>query len=219
MYPNDGIAVTPGSGATAATHSPQGSNGTEYQVMMLAHSSGHLADTQPTYMLTIPPLSVGANSYPWELFNGASSGKTLTVRGIWPVTDSAVAKTGALSAAYHFYRTTTKSSGGTNCTYESSATLAPNFFRMNPGDSVLSSAISCKTALTSISTGVALFPAYVFTEETNVATLLQQYFNLIPTRHWGQELVVPAGTGIAARQGPIASVGSVGWLVEFTLDP
>jgi hypothetical protein len=48
---------------------------------------------------------------------------------------------------------------------------------------------------------------------------MMQGINFIPQREFGEELVVRVGTGIATRQGTVASVGSVGWLVQFTVDP
>src|SRR5437868_9763946 len=82
---NDAILATAGSGATLATHSPGGSNTTEYPVVMPANNIGFIGETMPTYGLTIPQLQTANDSYQWELFNHPSSGKTLTLRGLWPL--------------------------------------------------------------------------------------------------------------------------------------
>jgi len=109
---NDSIIVTPGSGATVATHSPGGSNTTEYQVTMLANATGHIVDSMPTYGLNIPQLSVGAaNRYHWELFNHPSSGKTLTCRGLWPVVELSQGNSAVSTARFELFRTTAVSSG------------------------------------------------------------------------------------------------------------
>ena len=225
---NDAINVTPGSGSTVATHSPGGSNTTEYQVTMLANATGHIVDSMPTYGLNIPQLLVGANKYHWELFNHPSSAKTLTCRGLWPIVELSQANAATVVTRFELYRTTAVSSGGTaSAAFESASSILANFFRLNPGDASLSSHISAKTNLTSITTGTFLWPAYVSTYATasagsiaamNINQLLAG-INFIPQREFGEELVVPAGQGVAMRQGTVASAGSIGWLIEFTVDP
>lgn len=225
---NDSILVTPGSGATVATFSPGGSNTTEYQVTMLANSTGNIVDSMPTYGLNVPQLLLAANKYHWELFNHPSSGKTLTVRGVWPIAENSQANAGTTAARYEFYRTTAVGSGGTaSAAFESSTTVLANFFRLDANDASLSSHISCQTQLTSITTGTFLFPMYASSVWTttaastpqNIISALGQSINFIPQREFGKELAVRPGTGIALRQGTVASAGSIGWLIEFTVDP
>lgn len=225
---NDSILVTPGSGATVATHSPGGSNTTEYQVTMLANGTGNIVDSMPTYGLAIPQLLLAANKYHWELFNHPSSGKTLTVRGVWPIAETSQANAATTAARYEFYRTTAVSSGGTaSAAFESATTTLANFFRLNPNDASLSSHISCKTQLTSVTTGTFLFPMYASSIWTTTAAatplnnmaLMAQEINFIPQREFGEELSITPGTGVVIRQGTVASAGSVGWLIEFTVDP
>jgi hypothetical protein len=227
---NSGIKVTPGSGATVATHGVGGaSDATQYQVNMLANSSGQIVDSAPTYGLNIPQLKVGADIYHWEFFNHPSSAKTLTLRGIWPIPELSQTITGNVGLPrFEFYRTTAAASGGTaSAAFESATTILANFFRMNPGDPSLSSHVSCRTRLTSITTGTFLWPQHVASMATTLiggnammaVSALMQGINFIPQREFGQELVVPPGQGVACRQGTVASLGSVGWLLEFTQDP
>lgn len=214
---NDTIKVTPGSGATVATHAP-GSGTTEYQVVTIADATGHLVETKPTYLCSIPGLDNAANRYHWELWNGTST-LTLVVRAVYPVPRTDTAATGTLSARYDFFRTTAFSSGGTTHNFESSSTLSANFSRLDTQDTTLvSSGISCKTVLTSITTGAWLFTSYVFNEETNPAATLIQGINLIPQRTWGKELVLRPSEGLAVRQGTVASVNQTGWLLAFTTE-
>src|SRR5438105_6527957 len=197
---NDSIIVTPGSGATVATHSPGGSNTTEYQVTMLANATGHIVDSMPTYGLNIPQLLVGANKYHWELFNHPSSAKTLTCRGLWPIVELSQANAATVVTRFELYRTTAVSSGGTaSAAFESASSILANFFRLNPGEASLSSHISAKTNLTSITTGNFLCPAYGSTYATasagsisamNINQLLAG-INFIPQREFGEELVIP----------------------------
>lgn len=225
---NDSILVTPGSGATVATHSPGGSNTTEYQVTMIANSTGNIVDSMPTYGLNVPQLLLAANKYHWEFFNHPSSGKTITVRGVWPIAENSQANAGNVAARYEFYRTTAVGSGGTaSAAFESATTTLANFFRLDPGDASLSSHISCQTQLTSITTGTFLFPMYASSVWTttaastpqNIISALGQSINFIPQREFGKELTVKPGTGVVMRQGTVASAGSIGWLIEFTVDP
>jgi len=214
---NDTIKITPGSGATVATHAP-GSGTTEYQVVTMADSTGHLVETKPTYLLAIPQITNTANRFHWELFNG-SSATTITVRAVYPVPQTDVAVVGAVSARYDFYRTTAWGSGGTAHNFESSSTLSANFSRVDTNDpSLVGSGVSCLTVLTSITTGAWLFQSYVFPEETNPAAVLIQGINLIPQRTWGKELVLRPSQGLAIKQGTIASVGATGWLLAFTTE-
>src|SRR3990167_6183141 len=125
---NDSILVTPGSGATVATHNP--GDGKEYQVMMLADDSGHIAQTLPTYSLWVPTAAVGANKLYADLFNASGSGKVIEVRGIWAIPDTDVAVVGALGIQILLLRTSAVGTGGTVPTYnggtaETTGTIVP----------------------------------------------------------------------------------------------
>jgi len=216
---NDSIKVTPGSGATVATFSPGGSNTTEYQVFIPADATGHVAETKPTYGLVIPTLNNVANQYHWELFNGAASGLTLTIFGMWARPSTDVAVVGAVSARYDFFKTSALASGGSACNYESTSTLSANFWRFDSTDATMTSQVTCKTVLTSITTSFHMFHYYVHPEETNASSVLIQANNVIPAGVFSKKLVLRQGEGIAVRQGTVASVGSTGWFLAMTTDP
>lgn len=203
---------------TLAALKPGGTSDlTSYQIVAIADGDGHVAESVPTYLFNVPPIVTAANRFHWELFNNSLSTATLALRGIWPIVNSDQAIAGAVSAGMLFYRTTAISSGGTAGAYGSSSSIIPVINRMDTRDSQCSSGISLKCNLTSITTGDYLFAAYVFTEETNTATILQSYLNLIPDRVWGKELILRPGEGIACKQGPTVSAGSIGWFGQFTL--
>src|SRR5256885_3676210 len=189
---NDAILATAGSGATLATHSPGGSNTTEYQVVMPGNSSGFIGDTMPTYGLNIPQIGCAVNSYHWELFNHPSSGKTVTLRGLWPIPGLDVGNGVFNPERYAFYRTTAAGSGGTAATLESTTTTLANFFRLNPGDASLSSHISARTKLTSITTGAFLFQAYV----SSLCSVRTPEF--LEATHWNQ---LTAGIQLLSQRG------------------
>lgn len=226
---NDAILITQGSGATLAAASPGGSSTTRHQVTAPANASGFVGESMPTYGLTIPTLGLVGNSYHWELFNHPSSGQTLTVRGLWPSPELGVAAVLINPESYMMYRTTAVASGGTaSAAFESATTTVANFFRLNPGDASLSSHISARTRMTSITTGTFLFPMYISsqcserTPELLQSTMWNQFLqgiNYIPQREFGQEITIPAGQGIALRQGNVVGAGRLGWLIEFTVDP
>lgn len=219
MRANDVIKVTPGSGATVGTWAPFGSNGTEFQVTVLADSSGHIVETKPTHFLSVPKITAAANRYHWELFNGSASTVTVSVHEIKAIVHTDVAVVGAVGARFDFFRTTAISSGGTAGTYESSATLAANFARLDTNDSLISSGVSAKTVLTSITTGAYLFTTITFTEETNAAANLHQGYNILSDRPFTKALTLRPGQGVAVRQGTVASVGEIGWRLLLTTDP
>src|SRR5438045_3862715 len=187
--------------------------------MMSADATGHLAATKPTYGLYIPNITNAANLYHWELFNGAGSGLTVTVFGIWPRPATDVAVTGLVSARYDFFKTSALASGGSATTYESASTLSANFWRFDSSDAAMTSQVTCKTVLTSITTSFYMFHTYVMPEETNAASVLAQANNLIPGGTYSKKLTLRQGEGIAIRQGPVASVGATGWLLALTTDP
>jgi len=76
---NDSVLVTPGTGATIATHL---AGGKEHQIVMLADESGHLQQTLPTYTWAVPALVVGASKLYADIFNAVGSGKVLELRGL-----------------------------------------------------------------------------------------------------------------------------------------
>lgn len=214
------IQVRDGSNSTStlAVLKPGGTSDlTGHQVVVVADSDGHMSESVPTYLFNVPPIAVAANRFHWEIFNGSASTYTLAIRGVWPIVNSDQAVTGAVSAGMFFYRTTAISSGGTAGAYGSSSSVIPVINRMDTRDSQCSSVVSLKCALTSITTGDYLWASYVYTEETNTATMLQSYFNQIPDRLFGKQLILRPGEGLACKQGPTASAGSVGWFGQFTI--
>src|SRR5258706_4093080 len=213
---NDSVKITPGSGSTIATFSPSGSNTTEYQVMIPADATGHLAETKPTYGLYIPNITNAANLYHWELFNGAASGLTVTVFGIWPRPATDVANAATVSARYDFFKTTALASGGSACTYESASTLSANFWRFDSGDAAMSSQVTAKTVLTSIVTSYYMFHSYVMPLQTNAGSVLAQGNNLIPSGAYSKKITLRQGEGIAVRQGTVATLGATGWFLAVT---
>ncbi len=224
---SDSIFVTPGSGATLATNSP-GSGSTEYHVAIPATAVGNLVETEPTYTLQLPLLQSAANTYQWELFNGATSGLTLLMRAIYGMQSSDTRGTGPLLAMrFDYFRSTALSSGGTAFTTESSSTASANFSRWDTNDAALPSTVTCKTIPTSITTGAWLFSQYIWAgvNITGDVTTADRFNNMLMGEtpddvgaefRSSKPLILYPGQGIACRQGTVTSSGSFTWTLQFT---
>lgn len=221
--PNDSILVTPGSGATVATHLVAGK---EYQVVMIADESGHFQQSLPTYTLWIPPVVVGANKLHWDIFNVAASGKIIELRGIWAIPKQDVAVVGVLGVEYSFYRTSAVGTGGTAAVYNSGAVMTAPV--ITPADTVTDPALNLATEVNARSapTGGATISApwwaqYIMTEEGSTAqvasTSLAAFMNLLPMGTMNKRLTLNPGQGILAKQGSVVGVGSIAALIQFTV--
>lgn len=212
---NDSIAVTPGSGAAVATHNP--GDGKEYQVVMVAGDKGHIHGSKPSYLLWVPVQAAAANKIFFDLFNASGSGKTLEINGIWAIPKSDAAVTGAVAIELSVSRTNAVGTGGATVTTSTSAATG-GIAKKDPNNASLPAQITARVVPTGGATVEALlFAAYIFPEETNAGTLLQQFQNLLPAvNEETQPILLPEGYGIRASQGTVASVNSYGFLIDFT---
>lgn len=216
---NDSVTVTPGTGATVATHTIASK---EHQVVMVADDSGHIQGSLPTYFYCTPPIAAAASKVYCDLFNATGSGKVMDIRGIWLIPKLDVAVAGVVSVRMDLYRTSSVGTGGTAASIDS-ATVdvgGGNFTRFDENNTALPAQITARVA----PAGGAvisrwLFPTNVATEETATSMgYLSQWQNLIPMFTYGQKLVVRENTGVCLKQGAVASVGSVSILIAFTLE-
>lgn len=214
---NDSIVIAPG--ASGVTSAIQTVGGVRHQVIMLADESGHLVQTLPTYTWWAPPTVVGANKLLADLFNAAGSGKIVEVRGLWAIPKSDVAVVGVVAAEIGLYRTSAVGTGGTAHTYNGGAASTAHV--ITPWDTVnaaLPAQITARSAPTAGATISALWWAqYLLTEETNAATYIGAFMNLLPVGTMNQRLTLNAGEGLLIKQGAVASVGSVATLGLFTV--
>jgi hypothetical protein len=77
---NDSVTITPGSGATIATHL---AGGKEHQVVMLANPLGSLIDDIPTYSAWSTLVAASANLVYLHVFNAPTSGKIVKMRKVF----------------------------------------------------------------------------------------------------------------------------------------
>lgn len=213
---NDSITVTPGTGATIATHSP--GDGKEYQVVMLADLNGELIEGQPRYRMIVPSQAVGANKVYWDFWNDAASGRLIRVISIFVYPDIDTAVTGVVAAEAILTRTTAIGTGGTAATFDGTSTTAITISEMDTNNPSLSGLVSARSAPTGGATGGAyLGSRWVFTEETNAGSALSSGQGADLIRNDGSSLIVRPGQGIRGIQGAIASVGSLAWEINFEL--
>jgi hypothetical protein len=110
---NDSILVTPGSGATVATHLV---NSKEHQLVMLAGASGHIWGSKNTYIVdTALQVNVAAaRTTHFDIFNAAGSGVELELIGLY-IIPSLTAVTG-IGLTWEIIKTSAVGTGGSTLT-------------------------------------------------------------------------------------------------------
>jgi hypothetical protein len=215
---NDSITVTPGAGATVATHLV---NAKEHQVVMVADDSGHIQGSLPTYFYCSPPIAVGASKLMIDLFNATGSGKVMDIRGLWLSPKLDVAVTGVVGVRLDLFRTSAVGTGGTAASVDS-ATVdvgGGNLTKFDEDNTAIPAQITARVAPAGGATiSRWLFPMHFFPEETNPSGFLTSGINWIPMFSFGQKLTVRENTGILIKQNSVASVGSVSILIAFSLE-
>ena len=106
---NDSVAITPGSGATIATHLV---GGKEYQVVMPADENGNIIGSRNTYFYNIVSQVhvASANAVHWALFNATTS--VVRITSIKQIPNITTAVTGIVFN-WKLARTTAIGTGGT----------------------------------------------------------------------------------------------------------
>jgi hypothetical protein len=194
-------------------------DGKHYALCMLADDSGHIQQTLPTYSWWVPGAAVGASKLYADIFNASGSGRILEMRGLWAIPKTDVAVTGVVAVEIGIYRTSAVGTGGTGATYNGGTVMTNHVITpMDTANASLPAQVTARSAPTGGATIAAAYWAqYLFTEETNAASQLAQYENLLPATTFGQRLTLREGQGMLIKQGTVAGVGSVGFLGLFTL--
>lgn len=193
---NDSITVTPGSGATVATHL---AGGKEYQVVMVADESGHLVQTLPSYTFYIKSSAGAATTDHFDIFNATGSGKILELRGLWLSPSLIVGVTGTVSPSFDLYRTSAVGTGGTVVNYKQ--TTFPNISPLDTANAAIPAQITMRTKPTGGATiAEALFSQYITQEETQAGAQLMQWYNVMPETAVGQRFAVQENQGFKLRQ-------------------
>lgn len=222
--PNDSflrVADTSTSGTPLAT---QLVSSKEYPVVMIADDSGHIQQTLPTYCWWVPPVTTTIASKVFaDLYNSSDSTALVEIRGIWAIPKSDVAVTGVLGVEVGLYRTNTIGTSGTSFGYNGGTNSTASHF-INPIDTTNSSAFFMSSGISARTTPVggagiaAIYWAqYLFTEETNAATYIGAYTNLLPVSVMTQRITLRPGQGMAYKQGSVVGVGALAFLTHFTV--
>jgi len=213
MLANDSILVTPGSGATVATHLVSGK---EYPVHIEARHSGHLIGSEPLYCYNIPSqVHVNtANTVHWDLFNAHAS---LIVRVVSIIQIPNVT-TGVTGIVFDWLleRSSAVGTGGTVITA----------WEPDENDTDIDAAVTCRSKPSGGATQSTDLRNYsLSSEETNAATIMVAALG-------GLELIPPAlqmingGKGITLRQNKglrcvqvtQSAAGNTGWLITIMVE-
>lgn len=212
---NDSITVTPGTGATVATHIISGK---EYQVVMIAHPDGDLYGSSPVYRLMVPGSAVGANKVHCDLFNATGSGKIIKIISAFCYPDIDTAVTGTLGVEVALTRTTAVGTGGTAATADGTSLTAATISKFDTTSPALPSGVTARAAPTGGATaGAWLGTRWVFTEETNAGSAISASQGAEFVRNEGAEVIVRENEGVRFVQGAVASVGTLAFEITFEL--
>lgn len=216
MQANDSILVTPGSGATVATHLV---NGKEHQVMMLADDTGNILGSRPVYFYNIPSQVhvAAANSVHWDLFN-ADAALIVRVVSILQIPNITTAVTGVVFD-WLLERTTAVGTGG----------VAQTAWLADLNDTALDADITCRSKPTGGATaGIDLRNYSISSEETNAATIQiasQGGLELVPPTlclkdggPFARGIVLRQNQGLRCVQITNSNAGNTGWLIAFTVE-
>lgn len=212
--PANSIAVTPGSGATVAT---QTIGGKDYQVMIVADDSGHLAQSVPSYTFYIKNQAGGGPKVHFDIFNTTTG--LLELRGLWISPHlSGTAVTGAVSPDFDLFRTSAVGTGGT--TIGANGASFPTIASMDSTNTALPAGVTVRAAPTGGATSaVALCSSYVTQEETNAGAQMGQWFNVLPVTMVGQRYAARQNQGFKLTQATLGVTQGFSFYVMFTYVP
>jgi hypothetical protein len=210
---NDSVLVTPGSGATIATHL---AGSKEHQVVMLADESGHVLSSKPLYTALIPSqvhVAV-ANTVHWDLFN-ADASLVVRIVSILQIPNITTAVTGVVFD-WLLERTTSVGTGGTIIT-----PWLPDL-----SQTALDADITCRSKPTGGAAASTDLRNYsLSSEETNAATIQiasMGGLELVPApmlqKDNGYGIVLRQNQGIRCVQVTNSAAGNTGWLITFSVE-
>jgi len=209
----DSILVTPGSGATVATHTVSSK---EHQVVMFADQTGHIWGSKPLYYFRVPfQVHVGAaNTKHLDLFN-ADAALIVRVVSVLHIPDAITAVTGQMFD-WQLARTTAVGTGGTALT-----AWLPDL-----NQTALDADITCRAKPTGGATSSTILTMWQMnSEETDTNSRLVASlggYEAIPEPlrpiNGGQGLVLRQNQGLQALQVTAASAGNSGFIVGFTVE-
>lgn len=195
---NDSILVTPGSGATVATHLV---NSKEHQVVMLAGSSGNIYGTADTFIAATGNSAnvAAARTTHFDLFNASGSGKIIEVVGLF-IIPTLVAVTG-VGLTWELIKTSAVGTGGT--------TLTPR--SMDSTNAALPAGVTARSKPTGgATTNFILSYQNTSSEETNPYAGMASILNHLTFSQMldAQSIILREGEGLKLDQTTNSAVGS-----------
>lgn len=164
---NDSVTVTPGTGATIATHLV---GGKEHQVIILANSNGQIIGDAPTYTAWSGSVTAAANKVYMHIFNAAGSGKIIKMRKLFIQPSQA-----AVVGVSQTWRVSQTSAVGTT----GNTAITPRAH--DSADPALPAQITAAHSFTAGGTDAfTYFELGLNPEETLPAVGLMPYFNILP---------------------------------------
>ena len=207
----DSILVTPGSGATVATHTVDAK---EHQVVMIADDTGHIIGSRDRYFYNIPSQVhvAAANTVHWDLFNADASllVRVFTIRQIPNIT---TAVTGVVFD-WKLARTTAVGTGG----------VAQTAWLQDLSQTALDADITCRSKPTGGATeGVILRNYSLHGEETNAATIMVASLGglelvPVPSTFTTEGIILRQNQGLRCVQVTNSVAGNTGWIIGFTVE-
>ena len=211
---NDSILVTPGSGATVATHA---AGGKEHQVVMVADEFGIIAGSRAMYVANIPSQVFvnSANTVHWDLFNADATLKVRVLHCIH-VPNMVTAVATGVATAWKIARTTAVGTGG--------STITPWPLNTDTGVmAALDADITCRSKPSGGATeGTILRDYNTHGEETNTGTIVASSLggvDLIPQAvrdHGG--IVLRQNEGMRGVQITATALGNAGFFIVFAVE-
>ena len=202
--PNDSVIVTPGVGATVATHLVSGK---EYQVVMEADDLGHIKGSRDGFLAYFTPATNAANRRVADLFN-ADATAIVRVQGLWLI-PTLTAITG-VNIGFGIKRTSAVGTGGT--------TQTPG--KLDESQANLNANITARSGATGGATVVyTYFQCFLFNDETNAGAGIVAYQNQLPViGDKVVEIVLRQNQGLLVQQDVSATVGLTGALLYFVVE-
>lgn len=207
--------------------------GVKFQRVKLIHgadglNAGDVASTNPlpitirsdaaAYTVFIPASAAGSNKVFFDLFNATGSGRMLKVKSVRAIKDGSVGVNGALSVKLFLTRTTAIGTGGTAAVENGTSLTVPAISEHDTASAALPAQITARLAPAGGATADAVIAErHVFTEETNASTYDRIEF-VTPEAVDIQPIKIRENEGIRVVQGPVASVGNIGFSITFELE-
>jgi hypothetical protein len=200
----DSIPVTPGVGEDVAVHT---AGGKQHQVVMLAHASGHIKGTIPTYHYWRTFTAGAQNQLLVDIFNASGSGKIVKIRKLFVNHNQAVVV--GVPLLYDVIKTTSVGTGGTVITGRA----------VDSANDAIPAQITCRfSASGGAATNFTMFGFAVDTEETRPGTSIAAMINWMPEGEDVQEMVLREGEGMKVVQITNSTVGVMSCLLVVTIE-